>query len=122
MTFLGVSYRSNIADTRYSPVERFYKFCLKDGAQINLHDPYVSYWEELNLNINQDLLLILNNQIDILIVSTAHDEYKNSTFLINQLMKKDKLMILDSVGLFSQSEIDRLLTKHNLKVLGRGDI
>ena len=37
-------------------------------------------------------------------------------------MKKDKLMILDSVGLFSQSEIDRLLTKHNLKVLGRGDI
>ena len=122
MTFLGVSYRSNIADTRYSPVESFYKFCLKDGAQINLHDPYVSYWEELSLNINQDLLLILNNQIDILIISTSHDEYKNSTFLINQLMKKNKLMILDSVGLFSQSEIDRLLTKHNLKVLGRGDI
>ena len=37
-------------------------------------------------------------------------------------LEKDKLMILDSVGLFSQSEIDRLLTKHNLKVLGRGDI
>ena len=122
MTFLGVSYRSNIADTRYSPVESFYKFCLTDGAQINLHDPYVSYWEELELSIDHDLFLVLNNHIDILIISTSHDEYKNSTLLINELMKKDKLMILDTVGLFSDTEINILLTKHNIKILGRGDI
>jgi UDP-N-acetyl-D-glucosamine dehydrogenase len=47
--FLGVSYRSNVGDTRYSPVEKLYNFCKKDGANIFLHDPYVSFWEELNL-------------------------------------------------------------------------
>ena len=122
VTFLGVSYRSNVADTRYSPVERLYSFCLKDGAQINLHDPYVSYWEELKLNIIQDLFSIIKNNIDILIISTSHDEYKNSPLFIKELLKKDKMMILDTVGLFSQSEIDKLSIKHNLKVLGRGDI
>ena len=122
ITFLGVSYRSNVADTRYSPVERLYNFCIKDGAQINLHDPYVSFWEELKLSVSQNLFSILKNQIDVLIISTSHDEYKNSPIFIKELLKKDKMMILDTVGLFSQNEIKKLSTKHNLKVLGRGDI
>ena len=40
--FLGVSYRSNIGDTRYSPVQLLYNLCFQAGAEINLHDPYVS--------------------------------------------------------------------------------
>ena len=122
ITFLGVSYRSNIADTRYSPVERLYNFCLNDGGIISLHDPYVSFWEELNLNISQDLFSILNMSTDILIISTSHDEYKNSDLFIEKLLEKDKMMIFDTIGLFSQNEINKLSTIHNLKILGRGDI
>jgi UDP-N-acetyl-D-glucosamine dehydrogenase len=122
LTFLGVSYRSNVADTRYSPVERFYNFCLKDGAEISLHDPYVSFWEELNLTVSQDLFSILNNDMKILIISTSHDEYKSSNTLINKLLAKDKMMIYDTVGLFSENEITILLSKHDVKVLGRGDL
>ena len=122
ITFLGVSYRSNVADTRYSPVERFYNFCLKDKAKISLHDPYVSFWEELNLDINQDLMSILNNDIEILIISTAHDEYKNSESFIQRLINKESMMIYDTVGSFSENEIRKLSKKHNIKVLGRGDL
>ena len=122
ITFLGVSYRSNVADTRYSPVERFYNFCLKDKAKISLHDPYVSFWEELNLNINRDLLSTLNNDIDILIISTSHDEYKNSERFIQRLINKESMMIYDTVGIFSENEIKKLSKKHNIKVLGRGDL
>ncbi len=122
ITFLGVSYRSNVADTRYSPVERFYNFCLKDKAKISLHDPYVSFWEELNLDINQDLLSTLNNDIEILIISTSHDEYKNSERFIQRLINKESMMIYDTVGLFSENEIKKLSNKHNVKVLGRGDL
>jgi len=122
VTFLGVSYRSNVGDTRYSPVEKLYNFCKKDGANITLHDPYISYWEELNLKINSELYPTLSNQIDILIISTSHDEYKNSNILIEVISKKDSMLILDTVGLFSKIEIQKLRTKHILKVLGRGDL
>ena len=122
VAFLGVSYRSNVADTRYSPVERLYNFCLKDGAEINLHDPYVSFWEELNLNVSQDLFSVISKKIDILIISTSHDEYKDSNIFIEKLINKNKMMIFDTVGMFSKNEINKLSSKHNLKVLGRGDL
>ena len=120
--FLGVSYRSNVGDTRYSPVEKLYNFCKNDGANITLHDPYVSIWKELNLKVNSKLSSVLSMKIDILIISTSHDEYKNSSFFIDEILKKDSMLILDTVGLFSQIEIDKLLIKHNVKVLGRGDL
>lgn len=118
---MGVSYRSNVADTRYSPVERFYKFCLSDGAKINLHDPYVTYWEELNLSVRQDFD-ILDFEIDILVISTLHEEYKKSNLFFKKILNKEKMMIFDSVGLFSENEIKKLSKVHTLKILGRGDI
>ena len=122
ITMLGVSYRSNVADTRYSPVEGLYRFCLKDGAKINLHDPYVNYWEELNIIINQDLYSVLENEIDILIFSTSHDQYKNSNKFIEKLLDKNEMIIFDTVGILSEFEIKKLSVKHNVKVLGRGDL
>ena len=55
-------------------------------------------------------------------VATSHDEYKGSEIFINKILNKDKMIIFDTVGLFSQNEINKLSTKHNLKVLGRGDL
>ena len=99
-----------------------YNFCKQDGANIFLHDPYVAYWEELNLKVNSEIDLVLSKKIDILIISTSHDEYRDSKIFVNQILKKDRMFILDTVGLFSQKEIETLSTKHNLKVIGRGDL
>tara|TARA_Y100001970_G_scaffold159011_1_gene194510 strand:+ start:26621 stop:28126 length:1506 start_codon:yes stop_codon:yes gene_type:complete len=121
ITLLGVSYRNNIADTRYTPVELFFNFCFRDGAEINLHDPYVSYWEELNLKICKDLNKVLNKPIDILVITCAHQDYKKNNEMIETLCDKNKMMILDTVGLFSNNDIKKL-NKHNLKILGRGDL
>ncbi|NJK95425.1 MAG: nucleotide sugar dehydrogenase, partial [Bacteroidales bacterium] len=38
---MGVSYREDIGDTRFSPSELFYKFAKQKGADIVLHDPLV---------------------------------------------------------------------------------
>jgi nucleotide sugar dehydrogenase len=120
--FLGVSYRSNVGDTRYTPVERLYNFCKAEEAEIILHDPYVSYWEELDLKVDSNLFSSLKSKIDILVISTSHDEYRRSDNLINEILKKESMLILDTVGIFTKSEIEKLSTKHNLKVLGRGDL
>ena len=60
--------------------------------------------------------------VNIIAVTTAHQEYKDSDCLLNLLLNQDDLFILDTVGLFSNSEIKRLRKKHKIRVVGRGDI
>jgi UDP-N-acetyl-D-glucosamine dehydrogenase len=120
---LGISYRSNVGDTRFSPVENFYNKCIEDGANIFLHDPYISFWEEKGLIINSDInSIFIQNSLDIIIFSTAHDEYKNNEILINNIMSLNKVLIYDTVGVLNSNEIVYLQKKHIVKVLGRGDL
>lgn len=119
---LGISYRSNVADTRYSPVENFYNYIIDDGAKVSLHDPYVKYWEEKKIHINDDLFMLLKNKIDVLVFTTAHDEYRNNKKLIECILQKDKMQIFDTVGILSESDINLIKIRHKLRIIGRGDI
>tara|TARA_B100000780_G_C20922705_1_gene367645 strand:- start:313 stop:744 length:432 start_codon:yes stop_codon:yes gene_type:complete len=118
---LGVSYLSGVGDTRHSPVEIFYNELVKSECVIYLHDPYVSYWEEIDINVSQDLDS-LNQDIDIVIFTTGHSEYANNQKLIQNLARLDGLLIYDTIGILSDKEIDILQKNHTVKVLGRGDI
>jgi len=119
---LGVSYRSNVADTRYTPVEPLYDYLKAEGAKITLHDSYVDIWEETSEKVSSDLDKQLKKQIDLLIFSTNHSEYINNKNLINVLMKKNQLFILDTIGVLNEKEIKQLKQYHTVKVIGRGDI
>ncbi len=118
---LGVSYRSDVGDTRYSPVEPFYLNCKKDKAIITMHDPYVEYWIEVNAKISQDLNKELSKKWDIIVISAAHSEYKNSNF-ISKLSSIFNVNIYDTLGIFTNENIEKLNKKNKVKVLGRGDI
>tara|TARA_B100001250_G_scaffold149451_1_gene128049 strand:+ start:47099 stop:48592 length:1494 start_codon:yes stop_codon:yes gene_type:complete len=119
---LGVSYLSNVGDTRYTPVETFYN-CLKlEGANIFLNDPFLKYWPEKKVNIENNLDLSLKNNYDIIVFSTGHDLYRSNTLMINKIKKMDKLLIFDSIGVLNEDEIGILSKKHKVKILGRGDI
>jgi UDP-N-acetyl-D-glucosamine dehydrogenase len=121
---LGVSYRSDISDTRYTPVEPFYDYLSVEGVEILLHDPYVDVWEEKGLEVSSDLDQLSNEDIDILVFCTNHSEYINNTPLIEAISnnKNHKKFIFDTVGVLNQNEINILKENHTLKVLGRGDV
>ena len=119
---LGVSYRSDVGDTRNTPVEPFYNYLIKDGAKIKLHDPYVRFWEEVGLEVDESIDKVFESELNIVVITTAHKEYKDSEYLITLLLKKEELFIFDTVGLFTNSQISQLSEKHKVRVVGRGDI
>lgn len=121
---LGVSYRSDISDTRYTPVEPFYDYLSAEGAEIFLHDPYVDIWEEKGLEVSSDLDQLLKEDLDILVFCTNHSEYIKNETLIQSISnnKKQKKFIFDTVGVLNENEINILKQNHTLKVVGRGDI
>ena len=55
MVLLGVSYRQDVADTRNSPSQTFVEEARARGAKVICHDPYVSYWHELDLTLQPEL-------------------------------------------------------------------
>ena len=118
---LGVSYLSDVGDTRYSPVELMYKCLNQNGCSITLHDPFISYWEELNLVVNNNIDVI-ENEFDVIIISTGHTEYVENKYIINTILEKKNLFVFDTIGILTEHEISQLQTKHIVKVLGRGDI
>jgi len=47
VTVLGVSYREDVGDTRYSGSEIIARKLTEMGAEVKAHDPYVQHWWEL---------------------------------------------------------------------------
>ncbi|MBM3303124.1 MAG: GDP-mannose dehydrogenase, partial [Deltaproteobacteria bacterium] len=47
ITVLGVSYREDVGDTRYSGSEIMVRKLTEMGAEVRAHDPYVKHWWEL---------------------------------------------------------------------------
>ncbi len=47
VTLLGVSYREDVGDTRYSGSEIIVRKLTEMGADVRAHDPYVEHWWEL---------------------------------------------------------------------------
>ena len=118
---LGVSYRSDVGDTRYSPVEPFYLNCVENKALVDTHDPYVQYWEEINTKVSQDLNEKLDMTWDIIVFSAAHSDYKDPK-VISKISKMYNVKILDTLGILEEKDIVELNKRNKVKVLGRGDI
>ncbi len=121
ITILGVSYRGDVGDTRSSPVEALVFHLEKNGCQMIYHDPYVQFWEEKGIKINSDISFVLSKPTDILIISAAHSIYKNED-IIETIEGMTDLLIYDTIGLLTNKQIEKLNNKHEVKVLGRGDL
>ena len=121
LSFLGVSYRGDVGDTRFTPVGSLFDLVSCETSSINLHDPYISFWDEKNINVESDIEKVLNKKSDIIIITTGHSEYKSQN-TIDKLMEIKPTNIFDTIGIFSEIQLEELPTKHKVSVLGRGDL
>ena len=51
----GISYRQDVADTRFSPSETFYTAALEEGAQLLCFDPLLDAWDEVGATVARSL-------------------------------------------------------------------
>ena len=84
---IGVSYREDTNDTRYSPAEGVFDFFKKMRCELNFYDPIVNYWEYLDsYSIEKKDL----NNFDVYVYLIKHQSFKRLSIIY-----KKKSLILD---------------------------
>ena len=72
---MGISYRQDVADTRYSPSQHFYENAVKQGAQMICCDPLISHWDELKIEV--ELCIDLCPNVDAVVFAVPHKVFRN---------------------------------------------
>ncbi len=116
---LGVSYLSDVSDTRNSPTEYFYDLCVKEKAIVKIHDTIVSYWKEKKIHIDTSVKGIKTMNPDIAVFTVKHKEYAelDAGQIIN-LMPNISLLV-DANNVIN-NKLAGNLTERGIKVIGVG--
>jgi nucleotide sugar dehydrogenase len=70
---LGVSYRQDVGDTRYSPSETFVNAALAQGATVVAHDPLLDEWDEVDVPVERALPAA--DGFDAVVFAVPHREF-----------------------------------------------
>lgn len=116
---LGISYLPDIADTRFSPSEIFFRRCKRLGAQVIPHDPLVKYWPELKMKVINDLSDIKMNRVDAMVFAVKHQEYIDLNLQKIKQILKPKGFILDANNIIDDCKA-ALLREMGFVIVGVG--
>ncbi len=116
IAILGVAYGPGIGDTRFSPVESFFKKLHEQGFELTCFDPYIAYWEELNIEVKSNFEIIDKGSFDCAIITTKHKEFENLDLIVKML--DEGIIVYDTVGAFAK--IKNLREYKNYYLLGSG--
>jgi len=71
---LGISYRQDVGDTRYSPSETFVRAALAAGAEVVGHDPLLTEWDECDIEMAAELPSPAS--FDAVVFAVPHAEFQ----------------------------------------------
>jgi len=146
VTVLGVSYREDVGDTRYSGSEIVARKLTEMGAEVKAHDPYVQHWWELEkqdtypavgaswsrffrnqedlskFRMSADLEEALKNS-DAVVLAVRHKAYLELDPDEVVRMVGSPLAVVDCFGILDDATIERYFELGcEVKGLGRGHI
>lgn len=70
----GISYRQDVADTRYSPSQPFVEEAERRGASVLCVDPLVSHWAEMDRPVSRDFASCPD--VDAVVFAVPHREFR----------------------------------------------
>jgi UDP-N-acetyl-D-mannosaminuronate dehydrogenase len=146
IALLGVSYREDVGDTRYSGSEIIIRKLTEMGAEVKAHDPYVEHWWELenqenypasstswsrffrnqehlsDFKMTDDLGEALRGA-DAVIIAVRHQPYLKLEPEEVVEMAGGPLAVVDCFGILNDEKIERFFKLGcEVKGLGRGHI
>jgi nucleotide sugar dehydrogenase len=115
---MGVAYRPGVADTRHSASATFVREALARGAAVRCHDPLVSRWPELGLDVETELPSLAG--IDAVVFAVAHPAY--GALDLGGWLDGERPAILDANAVLSREQRARLRALGcRVASVGRGD-
>jgi UDP-N-acetyl-D-glucosamine dehydrogenase len=99
---LGVAYRQDVADTRYSPAQTFAVAARQCGAEILAHDPLVEYWPEMDMRVERGQLPPASS-VDAVVFCVPHKAYRQLD-LARWLGDGARPAVLDTIGLLDEHQ------------------
>ena len=143
---LGVSYREDVGDTRYSGSEILVRKLTEMGADVFVHDPYVKHWWEFEkqesypapghsrarffrnqeklaeLRVNEDISETLG-KADAVVLAVRHEMYLKLTPDGILGMTGRPVAVVDCFGILDDAKIRRFFELGcEVKGLGRGHV
>lgn len=114
---MGVTYRQDVGDTRFSPSEYFAKELLKMNGYLTVCDPLINYWEEMQMKVENEILDF--SQFDALVFAVAHKEFSKIDF--SDISLSDNTLIFDANNVLTKVQTE-YIKNNNLKYesIGRG--
>ncbi len=146
VTLLGVSYREDVGDTRYSGSEIIVRKLTEMGAEVRAHDPYVEHWWEIEKQdsypatglsmarffrnqqeldgfaMTRDLPEALRNA-EAVVFAVRHSPYFSLQPEDVLAMAGGPLAVVDCFGILNDRQIERYFELGcEVKALGRGHV
>ena len=115
---LGISYRQDVGDTRYSPSEIFAREVIKRGGILTYEDPLISDWIEMNVKVRKDIPSF--DDFDAVVFAVQHRQYAEIDF--KNVHTDDSILIFDANRVLTDEQIKCISDNKDLvyKSIGRG--
>jgi UDP-N-acetyl-D-glucosamine dehydrogenase len=115
---MGVSYRPGIADTRHSASATFVRAAQARGARVRCHDPLVSRWPELDMEVETELPR--PGGVDAVVFAVANGIY--SALDVRGWLGDERPAVLDANAVLSAGQRAQL-REHGCRMtsVGRGE-
>lgn len=117
IALMGISYLNDVADTRNSPSALFYDFCSKEGAKLLLHDPYMKYWPEKQLEIFDAFEKL--QSAECVVFAVRHKQYLQLDAKAIMSYFPQMKILLDANNIITDETAEEL-RKNNITMLGVG--
>ena len=115
---LGITYKEDVADTRFSPSESFFKNLINEGANVTAHDPMIGHWDELDIEVFNDLPVL--SKFNSVVLAVNHGSYKKINFS-SWINNCKNILFFDSNNVLTKDQIIQIKNKScKYLSIGRG--
>jgi UDP-N-acetyl-D-mannosaminuronate dehydrogenase len=105
---LGVSYRPNVKETRYSPSLELISILKKRGAKVTAFDPLYNSSEMESLGVTSDASLRRAvEKADCVILSVGHEDFKKMDTIEFAAHMSKQGLIVDCTGILDPASVEK---------------